>query len=213
MEALINYLDLNSIIGNPYKITAYIISIIGYALFSVASGLKKKNHLLIAQGTANFLCAVAEGMQGLWSGLVQDSINFIRNVFVLKKWMNKVLSIVFICLAVSVGVFVVIFDFKNNGWWNLLPVFATLEYSVVLLIPNVRIPLIKTAIMVSAACWTVYGIGLHFLPTIVFNILSFILCFISLVQYFVNKKAEKEIKDIDPSLTGEIKVIEEATEM
>ena len=75
-------MDFKSVMNDPLLLTAYIISIVGYALFAVASGLKKKNHLLICQSTANLLCAIAEGITHLWSGLVQDAVNFIRNLFV-----------------------------------------------------------------------------------------------------------------------------------
>lgn len=196
-----------AVLDSPIGIAAYVISIIGYALFAIASGLKKKNQLLICQSTANVLCAVAEGMTHLWSGLVQDAINFIRNVFVLKKWMNLVLAIFFIILGIGVGVFVFIYDFENAKWWGILPVIATAEYSIIILIPKVNIPTIKVSLMVSNTCWAIYGYGMAFYPTMAFNILSFVLATYSLIMYFVRKKKENAKIEIE----NEEK--DEATEM
>ena len=204
-------MDFTSIMGNPYLITAYIISIIGYGLFAIASGLKKKKHLLICQSTANALCAVAEGMTGLWSGLVQDAVNFIRNLFVLKKWMNTALAIIFIVLGTGIGIFVFIYDFEHAKWWGLLPVVATLEYSIVILIPRVRIEIVKIAIMVSSSCWTVYGYGMNFIPTMAFNLLSFILATISLITIIVKRK-HKEV-NVDNMDRNELQETLKTTEM
>ena len=203
-------MDLQSVINDPLRLSAYIISIVGYLLFAIASGLKKKSHLLITQSTANCLCAIAEGLTGLWSGLVQDALNFIRNLFVLKNWMNKILAILFITLGTGIGIFVFIYDFNHAAWWGLLPVFATTQYSIIILIPKVKIPLIKISILISSSCWAVYGFGMNFLPTMAFNILSFVLALISLILYFVNKKKQIQM-DIDSN--GEINLSNEATEM
>lgn len=204
-------MDFDSIINNPITLTAYIISTIGYALFAIASGLKKKNHLLIAQSTANCLCAVAEGLNGLWSGLVQDAVNFIRNIFVLKNWMNKILAIVFIIVGTGVGIFVFIYDFENAKWWGLLPVFATAQYSIIILIPRVKVPVIKVSLLISSTCWAVYGFGMRFYPTMIFNIISFILALVTLILYFINKK---KITNENTFLQEkEMEIEKEATEM
>lgn len=204
-------MDFKSVMNDPLLLTAYIISIVGYALFAVASGLKKKNHLLICQSTANALCAVAEGMTGLWSGLVQDAVNFIRNIFVLKKWMNTILAIIFIVLGTGIGIFVFIYDFEHAKWWGLLPVFATLEYSIIILIPRVRIEVVKVSIMVSSLCWSVYGYGMNFIPTLAFNLLSFVLAVISLIVIIVkrrHKEANVEELDINEIKNGTLKTTE-----
>ena len=190
-------MDFSEIIQNPLRLSAYIISIVGYLLFALASGVKRKNQLLIMQSSGNFLCAVAEGLTGLWSGLVQDLVNLIRNIFVLKKWMNTILAIVFIILGLGIGIFVFIYDFNNAHWWGILPVIATAEYSIIILIPNVKVPLIKASLMVSSTCWAVYGFGMNFLPTFAFNCLSFVLATTSLILYFVRKRKENKIPKED----------------
>lgn len=190
---VLEFLGWYNVSNDPIKVAAYFIAIVGYALFASSSAIKRKNHLLIAQSTGNFLCAVAEGINGLWSGLVQDAVNLIRNVFVLKKWMNKVIAIVFIALGAGIGLAVFAYGFfdeatKNAPWWGILPVIATVEYSIIILLPKVKVPVIKLSLMVSNACWAVYGYGMGFGPTMIFNIISFTLAFISVITYFVNVK-------------------------
>lgn len=180
--------------NNPIVLAAYIISFIGFTLLTLASAFKRKTMILNFQTAANLLCGISEGLLGAWSGLAQDTINLVRNVFVLKKWMTKALAIIFIILCAIVGGIVFSFDFKKFGFWCILPAVATLEYSIVILIPNVKVPVIKISIAISALLWGIYGIVVKLYTTTIFNAISFVLCIVSLIIYFVKQNKKEEIK-------------------
>ena len=162
-------MDIKDFIGevdfsNPVVLIAYIISTIGFILFTLASALRKKEKILTLQSIGNLFCAISEIMTQAWAGLAQDAVNFVRNVFVLSKKMTKILSVIFIVLAFLVGMLVIILDLNSdnpktvaNAWYGLLPMFATVEYSIIVLIPDVKVSLIKISLMVSSFCWAIYG--------------------------------------------------------
>lgn len=186
-----------SLVDKPIELAAYIVSIVGYTLFALASALKRKKNILLMQSTANFICGTAEVMIHAWSGLVQDVINLLRNIFVLKNWMNKVLSIIFILAGFLVGMLVFIFDFKNAGWWGILPVIATTEFSIIIILPKVEVPVIKISLMVSSICWAIYGIGIQFYTTTFFNTISLILAITSLIAYYSRGKKKEDILPLE----------------
>ncbi|MCR5231491.1 MAG: YgjV family protein [Acholeplasmatales bacterium] len=202
-------MDINDFIGevdfsNPVILIAYIISTLGFILFTLASALKRKETILTFQSIGNLLCGISEIMTNAWAGLVQDAVNLIRNIFVLSKKMNKVLSVVFILLAFGAGMLVIILDLnsdnevtKAHAWYGLLPMFATVEYSIIVLIPDVSVSLIKASLMVSSTCWAIYGLIVRLYTITVFNVITFILAVTTLIIYLVKKKrSNKQVEDV-----------------
>ena len=202
-------MDIKDFIGevdftNPVVLIAYIISTLGFILFTLASALKRKEKILTLQSIGNLLCGVSEIMTQAWAGLAQDAVNFLRNVFVLSKKMTKVLSVIFIVLAFGVGMLVIILDLNStnpktvqNAWYGLLPMFATVEYSIIVLIPNVKVSLIKISLMVSSTCWAIYGMIIRLYTITVFNVITFILSVTTLIVYFVKNKKTKQVEDVN----------------
>lgn len=192
-------MDIKELLGvdfsDPLVLIAYIISTIGFILFTASTALKRKAMILSFQTAGNVFCGVSEIMMGAWTGLAQEVINGIRNIFVLKKWMNKTLSIVFVFLSFGVGLLVFILAFQKEGWWGLLPMIATVQYSIVIIIPNVGVAPIKLSLMASSSCWAVYGLSVKMYTTTFFNIISFILALVTLIIYLVNKnkKAKEDV--------------------
>ena len=190
--------------NDPLTLAAYIISIVGFIILTLASACKRKNMILAFQSASNVLVGLSEGLIGAWSGLAQDAINLLRNIFVLKKWMTKTLSIVFIILCAVVGGIVFYIDYDKHGLWCLFPAIATLQYSIIILIPNVKVPVIKLSIMISSTLWAIYGVAIRLYTTTIFNSISFILCVISLIVYFVkNKNKIEENKEVTSEVTEE----------
>ena len=193
-------------IENPMVLTSYIISIVGFILFTVSSILKRKEMILGFQGAGNFLCAVSEVFINAWAGFTQDTLNLIRNVLVVKKLMNKVVSIIFIVVAFALGLFVFIWDFEKAAWWGILPLIATIQFSIIVIIPNISVIAIKLSLMVSSVCWATYGVGVRLYTTTIFNALTFVLALIYIIMYFVQKRKPAVIMNQAPiEGTGEVK--------
>ena len=202
-------MDIKDFIGevdftNPVVLIAYIISTIGFILFTLASALKRKEKILTLQSIGNLFCGISEIMTQAWAGLAQDMVNLVRNVFVLSKKMTKFLSIIFIILAFAVGMLVIVLDLNSqnpktvqNAWYGLLPMFATVEYSIVVLIPDVKVSFIKISLMVSSTCWAIYGMIIRLYTITVFNAITFILSVTTLIIYFVKNKNKNQLEDVN----------------
>ena len=191
---------------NPMVLTSYIISIVGFILFTVSSILKRKEMILGFQAGGNCLCAISEIFISAWAGFTQDTLNLIRNVLVIKKWMNKVVSIIFIVVAFVLGIVVFILDFNTAAWWGILPLIATIQFSIIVIIPNISVVAIKLSLMVSSVCWATYGVGVRLYTTTIFNTLTFILALVYIITYYVQKKKPATIMNQAPiEGTGEVK--------
>lgn len=171
----------------PLQITGNILSGIALFLFFISSLLKHKNKILFFQiGNHIFGCA-GEACLGQWSGCVQDIICIIRNLCIIFKKCNKTLSIIFILLGLSIGVLANIF-LSGNDPWGYLPIFASFEFSVIVLIPNVKTPMIKLAMCISTVCWGTYGFVCKNYMMMAGNIITFISSLGSIIVYFYRKK-------------------------
>lgn len=171
----------------PLQIIGNVLSGIGLLLFFISSLLKHQKKILWLQ-TGNHLFGLsAELCTAQYSGAVQDAISIIRNLCIIFHKNNKVLSILFIVVGLSLGI-VSNYFWNDNNPWGYLPVFAAFEYSVVILIPNVKTTWIKIAMCVSTVCWGIYGFVFKNYAMMGANILTFVTSFISI---FIYKKEEK----------------------
>ncbi len=193
-------MDINELLGvdfsNPLTLTAYIISTVGLIVFTLSGALKRKNMLIGAQTVSNVLLGISDTLIYAWAGLAQDIINFLRNIFVLKNWINKKTSILFIILSFVVGllVFLLAFDTSDllKSWGGLLPMIATVEYSVVVILPKSGVASIKLSLIVSSLCWCFYGIIIKMYTITFFNGLAIILAVVTLIIYFYKKRKKNE---------------------
>ena len=68
---------------------------------------------------------------------------------------------------------------------QLVPPFV--EYSIVILMPKVKVWHIKCAMLVSTLCWAIYGLVYQNYVMLAFNILSFVITIITLIKIWKNK--------------------------
>ncbi len=123
----------------PMQIAGNILTLIGMSFFFISSFLKKKRDI------------------------VQDGVSVIRNIFIVCNKNNKYWNIFFIVLGVVLGTIlnvVLQLDSPMMIALGFLPVFAAFQYSIIILLPNVKVPWIKASMACSCVCWTVYGLFL-----------------------------------------------------
>ncbi len=182
------------------QIVGNVLSGIGMILFFISSFLKSKKKILLFQIGNHSLSSVAQFFfsdgHG-FSGAVQDSVSIIRNIVIIFNKNNKFLSGLFIFLALGLGVFFNVYSYlgDHNVWLfvaGFLPVVASLEYSIVILLPNVKVVHIKMAMVVSSLCWAIYGFFIVNYALAIFNI---IICISSLVNIFRYYLGSKSVKD------------------
>lgn len=133
-----------------------IISLIGMSIFTLSSLAKTKKGLLIFQCISHTLTIIAQAFTTQFAGLVQDFINIVRNLFVITNKNNKIISIILITLGFTVGLSIN-YLFNNNDFVGYLPVFSTLIYSIIVMIPRINVIYIKSSMILTGTCWAIYS--------------------------------------------------------
>lgn len=166
-----------------------VISFIGMSFFVLSSLAKTKKSLLSIQSISHILNAIAEAFTKQFAGIVQDLINLIRNIVVMLNKNNKFISIFLITLGFSVGIIVNYF-FNNNDLIGYLPVFATLMYSIIVMIPNINIVYIKLTMIVSSICWATYSFFYLNYVMGAFNVVSVFVTISQIIMIMIKKKKD-----------------------
>lgn len=182
----------------PLQIAGNILTFIGMILFLISSFCKKKKNILLFQTGNHSISSIGEIFLGQISGAIQDLISIIRNIFILLNKNNKVANIIFIVSAAVLGtVFNIVFQLDNPFMIAIgfLPVVASLQYSIVILLPNVKVPYIKASMAFSSICWLVYGLFLKNYSMAVFNAAIFIVSIASILQYIFKRKKTIEVSE------------------
>ena len=178
------------------QIAGNILSGIGMILFFISSFLKSKKKILLFQIGNHSFSSVSQIFfsdgHG-FSGAVQDAVSIVRNIVIIFNKNNKYLSAFFIVLALSLGIFFNVYSYisDQNVWMfvaGFLPVVASLEYSIVILLPNVKVVHIKMAMVVSSLCWAIYGFFILNYVLAVFNIFICISSIVSIVRFYLSNK-------------------------
>lgn len=185
------YFSLIDFSLSPLEIVGNILTLIGMILFVISSFCNKKRDILLFQTGNHALSVIGESFLGQISGGIQDGVSIIRNIFILCHKNNKVWNIVFIVLGVVLGtVFNIVFQLDDPFMIGIgfLPVFASFQYSIVVLLPNMKVPHIKSSLAVSSICWCIYGLFSKNYPMAVFNIIIFVSSIVSVIIYFVRKE-------------------------
>lgn len=186
----------------PMQIAGNILTLIGMSFFFISSFLKKKRDIVLTQTGNHAISLIGQCLLGQVSGAVQDGVSVIRNIFIVCNKNNKYWNIFFIVLGVVLGTIlnvVLQLDSPMMIALGFLPVFAAFQYSIIILLPNVKVPWIKASMACSCVCWTVYGLFLKNYSMALTNSIIFIATIIALIQYFVGKNKASTVDEEQPS--------------
>ena len=186
------------------EIAGNILTLIGMILFLTSSFCRKKKNILLFQTGNHCISSVGEIFLKQYSGAIQDGISIVRNIFILLNKNNKVWNIIFIVSAAVLGtVFNIVLQLDQPVLIavGFLPVLASLQYSIVILLPNVKVPQIKASLACSSICWLIYGLFLKNYSMAIFNAAIFIVSIASIIQYGIQKK--KKTKETIESIEEE----------
>ena len=186
----------------PMQIAGNILTLIGMSFFFISSFLKKKRDIVLTQTGNHAISLIGQCLLGQVSGAVQDGVSVIRNIFIVCNKNNKYWNIFFIVLGVVLGTILIVvlqLDSPMMIALGFLPVFAAFQYSIIILLPNVKVPWIKASMACSCVCWTVYGLFLKNYSMALTNSIIFIATIIALIQYFVGKNKASTVDEEQPS--------------
>ncbi len=180
------------------EITGNVLTGIGMFLFFLSSFFKSKQNIVFLQTGNHTLSSIGQICLKQYSGSIQDAVSIIRNIFILCKKNNKYLNWFFIALGLILGIVLnVVLNLKDGFLLAIgfLPVFASFQYSVIILFPNIKVPFIKASMSISCICWTIYGLFLKNYSMVVSNIIIFVVAVIAVIQYFIRIKKNEKIVD------------------
>lgn len=192
------YFSLIDFSLSPIQIAGNILTLLGLILFAISSFCSKKRDILLFQTGNHSLSVIGESLLGQTSGAVQEGVSIIRNIFILCHKNNKVWNIIFIVLGLVLGVvFNVVFQLDNLFMMGIgfLPVFASFQYSIIILLPKMKVPHIKASMAVSSSCWCIYGLFSKNYSMAIFNTIICISSIITIIIYFVRKKKASPVEE------------------
>ena len=134
----------NIIIGN-------IISFVGAIFLSTSCVLKNRKLIFYFQAINCFILAVASVFFNAYAGIATLIISGMRNIIVAHDKYNAKLMYVFLILTFIIGIAT-----NNRGLIGLIPVIATIQYTICLKVFK-TLMLTRISIWVNTALWVVYS--------------------------------------------------------
>ena len=177
------------VLVNIVALTAEIISILGMLAYLYSTILKDRKKFLLVQIIFLSIDALVWLLKRGYSALIQDVVGVIRNVFIYRNKQTKVLDITFILFAAILGLVVV--DWNNFRFYELFPIVANLEFTIILL-KTKKVEYIKGGLIASSLLWSTYAFFSGVYVTFIFNMISFISTIMSLLIY-INRKDKTQI--------------------
>lgn len=172
-------------------IISQIFTIIGYGLTTSTYHMKKRKAVLMLNFWSKFSFAIAYILLGAWSALAMIGVALIRNtVFMIdenKNGKRASINILDVIMLIIVYVITIISGiYTSEGFFSLLPIFATLIYTYSIFQKNIKIyRLLGIPTELCCVCYNFY------IKSIFAIILGFIPLISSIIGYIKEVKKEK----------------------
>ncbi len=170
----------NIIIGN-------IISFIGAIFLSTSCVLKNRKLIFYFQAINCFILAVASVFFYAYAGIAALITSGIRNIVVAHDKYTTKLMYIFLALTVILGIVT-----NNRGIIGLIPVIATVQYTVCLKIFKTLL-LTRISIWINTALWIVYSFIIMDYSTCFMDSISLITVTFSLITLLIQLKKENHL--------------------
>ena len=125
----------------------------GCILMVIVGYIKKRERVIAVQTGQFMLMALGNGILGGTTGSVTNLISAFRNFLVYKKWINWPVKILIAASFVGRGL-----AFNNNGLWGILPLLATVPYTLLM---DIKSDIgLKVMLMATCVPWLIYDLHL-----------------------------------------------------
>ena len=129
---------------------------------SVSGTLKTQKSILILQTVSQFFFMLSSIVLKGYSATVQNAVAIVRNIVAMKGKTSRSVEFIFIAAPVILGLFL-----NNRGVIGLLPVMASLEYSIAVFRYETQPVKLKLAFIVYNLMFTVFDVAvLNFVGSI-----------------------------------------------
>lgn len=144
-----------------------IVALVGSALMAYSGIIKEKPKILIVQTIQMLMLAISNIILGGVPGAIINSVNCVRNMLCYEEKLGFKEKIILVTISVSSSIY-----FNNLGIIGILPVIATVFYTMLMDMKNVikfKILLIFTLIL-----WGIYDLCIKSYTSAVFDLISII---------------------------------------
>lgn len=125
---------------------------------------KTKNKMVFWQAVNAIFYALSNVCLGGYSAVVSNVLTIVRNLLQVKGKFDKRCMII-ICILMSV----VCFMFNTNGWFGILPITASVSYTILMYyVKSVRH--MQFAVISNMAQWALFDFLIHGYPSFVMDI-------------------------------------------
>lgn len=163
---MIENLTLSLILGNLFGLLC--------GIFCTASTFGKDNKQMMKLQCLDCSCGIIACiiLRG-YSGAIVQSVCLVRNMLVYKEKCSKLVQVILLTIIFILGIM-----FNNMGILGLLPIIASMEYTIVIM-KTANIKLINISLLINNILWLIYNF-------IIQNYLNMILSTIIIISSTIN---------------------------
>lgn len=154
------------------------------SVFMIYSCLQKeKEKVFYFQFIQSALLSFSSIFFNSYSGMISYTICAVRNLLVSREDFNYNSMLVSILLTLIIGLYT-----NNLGLIGLLPIIATIQYTLCSFIKNII--LIKLSIIINSSIWSIYS---FFINNLVTGVIELIIVFIATYSIFKLKLSKTKL--------------------
>lgn len=124
----------------------------GMTTDSISAARKTPRDMLIIQNISQVIYCVSAVLLGAYSAAVQNVVNILRNTIAIQNKQTRVVEGVLIAFGVVFGLI-----FNNLGLWGVVPVLASMQYSLTVLIFKQNAQALRLSFAANMICYTVFN--------------------------------------------------------
>lgn len=160
-----------------------IFSLFAMGFLFIALSHKDNHKLVFFQAFAHFFFILSALVVKGYSGAVQDIIGLIRNLLILKGLNSQRIRKLLLVSAVVLGII-----FNNMGLVGLLPVIATLQYTLISTKKDISNNMLQISLILNAILLTGYSLALHNYVNVIANFISIGISLSTIYRNFKDQK-------------------------
>lgn len=158
-------------------VLANIFSFIGISFLAYSTFSNRKNNMLYIQVADTLFNAISNLLIGSYSGMLSNLIGTVRNILIAKGKMSKKIYIFLSLVLLVIGVF-----FNKLGLIGILPIIATIEYTILSSICKDAQEL-RYALIINILIWLIHDIYVRLYPAFIMDIVIIVITSMNCIKY------------------------------
>ena len=161
------------------------LSLIAALLLAYSTFSKKKKNMIVWQALDVLFCSLANLVLGGYSAVVTNFLSLFVSLLVIKNKLDEKNTIILCILMIVVGLY-----FNNRAWLGILPIIATVQYTICLYLLKTAQQM-RIAIMVNLVPWLVFDFAIKSYPIFMMDIIIIIASMTNYIRY-INFKEQTD---------------------